>query len=334
MSFDKEKKELIYWAGLLNQKGLVTVKSGNLSWRVDKDKILITSHNSYLGYLEEKEIILMDAEGNILKGEGELTSEQALHLSIYKKFNDTKIVLHVHSPYTTAFFCYFDKLESFSYETKFYLGNIEAIAQTTPTVTEVEPVLSALEKNSIIVLKNHGVVAIGSSFKETVSLIELLEEQAKVNLILRSTRAPEHQSTSEKKGQESMAAVQQKKYKMLSKEHGEKLTDLVNNDKEAQELGKKYDLTCTLAVKNQETGEAMCFYYQGGRITKVDSNDNAEFVIIGKEDILKKVFNQEIDPFVAQTQGRVKTKGDFSKMSRWYPVMVRTFKLWEQAPVE
>ncbi|UCG34785.1 MAG: class II aldolase/adducin family protein [Candidatus Omnitrophota bacterium] len=334
MSFKKEKKELIYWAGLLNQKGLVTVKSGNLSWRVDKDKILITSHNSYLGYLEEKEILLVNAEGNILKGEGELTSEQALHLSIYKKFNDTKVVLHAHSPYTTAFFCYFDKLESFSYETKFYLGDVEAIVQTTPTVTEIKPVLSALDKNNIVVLKNHGVVAIGSSFKETGSLVELLEEQAKVNLLIKSLH---HKDLTQEpavcvKGKET--AAQQKKYRMLSKEHAEKLTNLVNNDKEAQELGKKYDLTCTLAVKNQETGQAMCFYYQGGRITKVDTNDNAEFVIIGKEDILKKVFNQEINPFVAQTQGKVKTKGDFSKMSRWYPVMVRTFKLWEQAPVE
>jgi putative sterol carrier protein len=67
---------------------------------------------------------------------------------------------------------------------------------------------------------------------------------------------------------------------------------------------------------------------------KIDNDENAEFVIIGKPEILRKVFNREIDPFVASTQGKVKTKGDFAKMSKWYPVMVRTFKLWEQAPVE
>ena len=334
MSFEKEKKELIYWAHFLNQKGLVAVKSGNISWRVDRDKILITSHNSYLGYLEEKEILLVDASGGILEGEGKLTSEQVLHLSIYKKFDDTKVVVHAHSPYTTAFFYYFDRLEEFSYETKFYLGDVGAIVQTTPTVTELKPVLNALEKNNIVVLKNHGVVSIGSSFKETVSLIELLEEQAKVNLLTKSLAQQPMSQESEVCARGEKGAGHQNKYKMLSKEHRERLTELVNNDKEVQELGKKYDLTCTLAVKNQETGQSMCFYYEGGRIVKADIDDGAEFVIIGKEDILRKVFNQEIDPFVAQTQGKVKTKGDFSKMSRWYPVMVRTFKLWEQAPVE
>ena len=85
---------------------------------------------------------------------------------------------------------------------------------------------------------------------------------------------------------------------------------------------------------NQETNEAMRFCYEQGKITKVDDSEDAEFVIIGSPDILRKVFNRELDPFVATTQGKVKTKGDFAKMSKWYPVTVRTFKLWEQAPVE
>jgi len=37
---------------------------------------------------------------------------------------------------------------------------------------------------------------------------------------------------------------------------------------------------------------------------------------------------------VASTQGKIKTEGDFTKMSKWYPVLVRTFQLWEEAPVE
>jgi len=332
VSFKKEKNEMISWAKALNQKGLITAKSGNISYKVDSDKVLITAHDSYLGYLEEKDILVMDLKGNILEGKGELTSEQSLHLGIYNKFSSSKVVLHAHSPFTTAFFHYFEELEVFSYETKFYLGKVPALIQNTPTVTEVEPVLSALEKNNILVLKHHGVVAMGSCFKEAFSLIELLEEQSKVNLLIKG-------AVSSKSPLSSVNVEQDKpnllgKHKMLSKEHADKLTQLVNSDSQAQELGKKYGLSCTLAVKNQDNGDAMCFYYENGKITKVDDNDDAEFVIIGRENILKQVFNRQIDPFVAVTQGKVKTKGDFAKMSRWYPVMVRTFKLWEQAPVE
>jgi putative sterol carrier protein len=179
-----------------------------------------------------------------------------------------------------------------------------------------------------VVLKNHGVVAIGKNFKEAVSLIELLEEQAKVNLMLKSS-----QISGQREPISEVSVEHTDCYDLLSEAHRSKLVDLVNHDQEAQALGKQYDLTCTLAVKNIDTGESMCFYYEQGAIVKADSADDAEFVIIGKPEILKKVFNKELDPFVASTQGKVKTKGDFARLSRWYPVMVRTFKLWEQAPV-
>lgn len=332
MSFKKEKIEIIDWARRLNQKGLITAKSGNISYKVNAEKVLITAHDSYLGYLEEEDILLTDLKGSSPRGAGKVTSEQLMHLSIYSKFEDAKVVLHAHAPFTTAFFHYFSELETFSYETKFYLGKVTVLKQDTPTVTEIEPLLSALEKSNIVVLKHHGVVAMGKSFKEAFSLIELLEEQAKVNLIIKNaSQVSRNTSHVENKNEEKQDI---KKYKMLSTEHAQKLTGLINDDSQAQELGKKYGLTCTLAVKNGESGEVMRFCYEKGKIVKTDNSEEADFVIIGKEDILRKVFNKEIDPFVASTQGKVKTKGDFAKMSRWYPVMVRTFKLWEQAPVE
>lgn len=330
MTYKKEKEEIIYWAKFLNARGLVTARSGNVSYKVAEDKILITAHDSYLGHLEEEDIVLSDLEGNTLTGKGELTSEKNLHLAVYKKFENMKVVLHSHSPYTTAFFHYFDELEIFSFETSFYLGKIKVISQELPTIINLEPVIKNLEMTNIVVLKEHGVVAIGENFKAAFSLIELLEEQARVNFLIKSVKLPEHQIVRVEEKQD----IDSRKYTLLSKAHISKLVELINNDSQAQELGKKYDLTCTLAVKNQDTGEAVCFYYEKGKIIKTDNNQNAEFLIIGKEDVLSKIFNREIDPFVASTQGKVKTKGDFAKLGRWYPVLVRTFKLWEKAPVK
>lgn len=330
MSFGKEKKEIIYWGDILNQKGFVTAKNGNISYKVERDKLLITAHDAYLGHLEEREILLADLDGNILDGDLTLTAEKNLHLSIHKKFKDIKVALHTHPTYTTAFFHYFDKLDISSFEAKFYLGDIKAIPQETPAVTQLEPVLEALENSNIVVLGDHGAVSMGSNFKDAFSLIELLEEQAKVNLLIKSpaTRQEVPECADTKK-----ESVSRKRYKLLSKEHIDRLVSVINNDKEAQDMGKKYDLTCTLAVKSQDTDNIVCFHYEKGKIIKWDNDENAEFVIIGRETILKKVFNREIDPFVASTQGKVKTKGDFTKMSKWYPVLVRTFKLWEQTPV-
>jgi len=331
VKYKKEVTEIINWARLLNERGYVTARGGNISYQVDEDTILMTAHDSYLGFLEEKDVLEMDLKNLHQDNKKEFSSERFLHLEIQKKFAEGKVVVHVHSPYTTAFFEYFDVLEMFSFEVKFYLGDVSVIPQETPTVTLIAPVIKALEDSNIVVLKNHGVLAVGKDFKEAFSLIELLEEQARVNFAIKSVGKIEKHQNQKSKNKESLSLS---KYKMLSQEHRDRLAELVNNDSQVQELGKKYDLTCTLAVKNQDSGEAICFYYESGKIVKADGCDTAEFVISGKEDILKKVFNREIDPFVASTQGKVKTKGDFAKMSKWYPVLVETFKLWEKAPVK
>jgi L-fuculose-phosphate aldolase len=188
MKYDKYKKEIIYWANLLNQREFVTVRSGNISLKVGEDKILITSHDCYLGYLDKEDILLIDLKGNVLEGDKEITSEKKLHLGIHSKFKDIYAVLHAHPPYTIAFFNYFKKLNIFSFEAKFYLGKVPVIPQKTPIVIDTKPVISALENSNIIVLKNHGVISIGKDFKEAFSLIELLEAQARVNLLLRRVR--------------------------------------------------------------------------------------------------------------------------------------------------
>ncbi|MCP4653390.1 MAG: hypothetical protein GY858_08435 [Candidatus Omnitrophica bacterium] len=319
------KKDIVYWSKLLNERGLITARSGNVSCKVGAN-ILITCHDCYLGHLEEDDILLMDLNGNVLEGKRPPSSETQLHLAVHNKFKDISVVLHSHSPFSTAFFHYFNKLDIFSFEAKFYLGDIAVLPQKTPTVTDVGPVVQALEDGNVIVLKNHGVVAMGKDFKESFSLIELLEEQSRVNLTVRgkdakiSLDADEDYSTSHKE-------------KLLSGKHIELLVKIINEDQQVQQLGKQYDLTCTLAVEDQDSDNSVCFHYQNGKIVKVDQSKEAEFVISGTEEILKKVFNRKIDPFVASTQGKVKVKGDFAKMSKWYPVMTETFKLWGRVEV-
>jgi len=329
MNYTTEKKQIIYWAQLLNEKGLVTARSGNVSMRTGSN-VVITAHNTYLGHLQETDIVVMDKEGNLVDGTVSPSSERAMHLGILERFKDMNVVIHSHSPYSTAFFHYFEKLDIFSFEAKFYLGNVPVVSQRTPTVTDINPVIKALEGCNIVVLGNHGVVAMGKDFKEAFSLLELLEEQAKVSFTAKSARLVPHKpleiETEHKAGNRP-------KFKLLSQDHIQALKDFVNNDTEVRTMGEQMNLTCTLAVRNEDNNDCVCFYYEQGRIDKIDDNQNAEFIINGSEEILKKVFNREIDPFVASTQGKIKMKGDFARLSRWYPVMVKTFALWGRVEV-
>ncbi len=329
MSHEKEKQEIIFWGAQLYHRGINYGRSGNISRRVG-DKILITAHESYLGFLQEDDILIIDKEGNKVEGDKEPTSEKPLHVSIYRQFPQKTVAIHVHPPHTVHFFHYHDTLTPMTLEERAYLGKVSAITQQTPTITDLTSTHRALDNNDIVVIKDHGVVAIGEDFQYTFSLIELLEVNARVHLI--TMGSPPRDAREEERPQNKKIA---KKYKLFSQEHIAALVEVINNDEAAQSLGKEYDLTTVICTKVTDGEEVFSFRYEQGKIVAVNySEDNANFIFAAARGTWKKIFAGDLDPFVAKTQGKIKLKGDFNLLSRWFPVFDKTFSLWRELPVE
>jgi ribulose-5-phosphate 4-epimerase/fuculose-1-phosphate aldolase len=329
MSFEKEKQEIILVGARLYDRGINYGRSGNIS-RMVGDKILITAHESYLGFLQDDDIIVLDQKGNIVEGDKEPTSEKLLHLSIYQQFPSKNVAIHVHPPYTVHYFHYHDTLTPITLEERVYLGKFDAITQQTATITDLEPVHQGLGNNDIVVIKDHGVIAIGENFLYTFSLIELVEVNARLHLI--AVGSPARDAQEEKKPQ---AKKIEKKYRLFSPEHIAALVEVINNDEGAQSLGEEYDLTTVICTKVTDGEEVFSFRYKRGKIVDVIYNeDNADFVFAAAQGTWKKIFAGDLDPFVAKTQGKIKLKGDFNLLSRWFPVFDRTFSLWKELPLE
>jgi L-fuculose-phosphate aldolase len=176
------KKSIIAIGRLLWDKELVTGLNGNISSRIEGDTIAITGTQTCLGLLAEKDILPMTLDGNVLE-EGRVSTERLLHTEIYKAFPDVAAVIHTHVSYTNAYFLENDVLEPRIFESKVYLGSITAVPQETPAVTDVGPVVAALKKSNIAVLKNHGVVAVGKNLFDCFLLIQCLEDAAKIEAI-------------------------------------------------------------------------------------------------------------------------------------------------------
>ena len=181
MSLEKEKQEIRFWGAQLHQHRINYGRSGNISKRVG-DKILMTAHESYLGFLDENDILVIDEKGTIIEGAKEPTAEKPLHLFIYEQFPQKHVVIHAHPPYTVHYFHQHGSLMPATFEEQVYLGRVSAITQKTPTITDLESIHQALETNDIIVIKDHGVVSSGSDFKYAFSLIELLEINARLRM--------------------------------------------------------------------------------------------------------------------------------------------------------
>ena len=102
-----------------------------------------------------------------------------MHTEIYKNFPQIQAVVHTHPTYTNGFFLVNESFTPKTFEAKFYLGEVKSIEQTTPSVTDAAPVIKELKANNIVVLRNHGVVAMGPDLFRAFVLIQELEEQLK-----------------------------------------------------------------------------------------------------------------------------------------------------------
>ncbi len=341
------KNKIIEIGKLLWDKGLVTGFNGNISARVDADTILITATGTCLGYLKPTDIVTItaagEAIGGIVLGAGKASSERFMHTQVYKNFPDIKAVVHTHPTYTNGFFLSNETLEPKTFEAKFYLGTVRSVAQSTPSVTAMEPVIKELKASNIVVLRNHGVVAMGPDLFYAFVLIQELEEQTKVELVnvhysKNSVILSGAKDLNKINSLRDSSATPQndgaKKYKLFSKEQIEEIVRLVNTDAQMQELGNKTAMNMDLAVCLQETGDIYSFKFKNGRITKTGHDAQAEFLITANESIWRAVFNREIDPFVATTQKKMNLRGDFARISKWYAPCSRIFQLWTKVPIE
>ncbi len=330
VSIQTGKTDIIVSGRLLWEKNLASGLNGNISQRIDDDTILLTAHGACLGHLGEKDILALKLNGQLLD-QGAVSTEKLLHTEIYRNFSDAQAVIHTHTPYINGYFLVNETFVPEIFEAKMCLGEIRAVVQKTPAVTDAGPVIVSFKTNNVVVLKNHGVVAKGNNLFDCFLLIQALEEAVKTQTVSRlftrggSIENSNHGPSSREPG---------KRYQLFSQEQINDIVKLVNNDAQLKTLGEETLMTMDLAVRLNETGQTHSFRFENGRITQVGHDDNVEFLITAPANVWRAVFNREIDPFVATTQKKMNLRGDFAKISKWYAPCSRVFELWQQVPVD
>jgi len=328
------KEEMIRLGKKLYDLRLAVARGGNLSSRLWQDTILITATTTSLGALSEEDIIIVDLSNPADCANKRLSSEFPLHSLIYKKFSGINRVIHCHPPLTNAYFSVYDDLEILTFETKLFLGQVPAVKQFTPSVTNPEEVISALKMNNLVAMKNHGVVSMGENFTEALYLIESLEEAVRMAGVARLFKK-ESLNPFEEELKKDLSPSSIPAYEMFSLPHIEAIVDLVNKDESFARAGDALDLTVNLAIKLLgESENAYTFHFVKGKIVKIAHNDIAPFVISAPQEVWRQVFLGRLDPFVATTQKKMELKGELIKLTRWYLPFTRLFTLFKEFRIQ
>lgn len=177
--FEKEKNELIEYGRMAGEKNYTPGISGNLSIRCD-DKVVITSSGVANGYLTIDDFAVVDFDGNLIDGKNP-SSERMLHIEYYKKRKDINCVMHVHSPYLTAFASVGIALnEKISPEIIYCFGEIPLAKYSIPGSKElVEKTSVYFDDYDVVLMANHGVIIAGKDVKDAFYKLDLCENYAK-----------------------------------------------------------------------------------------------------------------------------------------------------------
>lgn len=177
--FEDKKNELIEYGRMAGDKNYTPGISGNLSARCG-DMVVITSSGVTNGYLTENDFAVVDFDGNAIEGE-KPSSERMLHIEFYKKRPEMNYVMHVHSPYLTAFASAGIALDDkISPEIIYCFEKIPLAEYSIPGSKElVEKTSKYFENYDVVLMANHGVIIAGKDIKDAFYKLDLCENYAK-----------------------------------------------------------------------------------------------------------------------------------------------------------
>lgn len=183
---EREYREDIVQIGrLVFQKGWVAANDGNITIRLDAERILATPTGVCKGMMHPDDLIIVDLKGNKISGRRERTSEILMHLTVYEMRPEIKSVVHAHPPVATGFAAAGRPLNlALLPEVIIGLGCVPLAGYGLPGTSELtEPMLPYIPKYDALLMANHGAVCYGEDVYQAYFRMETMEHFARINLV-------------------------------------------------------------------------------------------------------------------------------------------------------
>jgi L-ribulose-5-phosphate 4-epimerase len=201
VSFNKidvdNKKALVNCVKDLYRMGFTSPVSGNHSMKIENTNWMWITPSGVLRYnLREEDLVKVNLKTGISLGKLKPSIEWYMHLSIYKK-SKVNAIVHTHSPYTLGIaISLTNQFQHVLEEAKIIVGDPVIVSNKPSGSKELADIVSEAfghtdaKKLRAVIIKNHGVVAIGNNIHEARAVVEALEEWAKILTITKIFGGP------------------------------------------------------------------------------------------------------------------------------------------------
>ena len=168
------------------QLGWVAANDGNVTAMLDDGTLLATPTGMSKSFITPDKLIRIDRAGNILEAPNGLrpSSETKMHLRCYDKRSDVRSVIHAHPPGATGFAVAHKAMDMYNMiEDVAAIGSVPLTPYGTPSTYEVPDAIEPyLEEHDVMLLENHGALAVGSDVITAFYRMESLELWAKITI--------------------------------------------------------------------------------------------------------------------------------------------------------
>ena len=168
------------------QLGWVAANDGNVSARLEDGTFLCTPTGMSKSFITPEKLIRINHAGEILEGAEGLrpSSEIKMHLRCYEKREDVWSVIHAHPPGATGFAVAHKAMDMYNMiEDVVVIGSVPLTPYGTPSTSEVPDAIEPyLQEHDVMLLENHGALAVGSDVITAFYRMESLELWAKITI--------------------------------------------------------------------------------------------------------------------------------------------------------
>ncbi|WP_055668861.1 class II aldolase/adducin family protein [Desnuesiella massiliensis] len=169
------------------QQGWVAANDGNVTVKLDENTFLATPTGISKSFMTPDKIVKINAKGEMIEeNEGyRPSSEIKMHLKCYEEREDVGAVVHAHPPTATGFAVAHKHLDVYSLiECVIAIGSVPIAPYGTPSTDEVPKSIEPyLQEHDVILLENHGALAVGADLVTAYYRMETLELWAKTSFV-------------------------------------------------------------------------------------------------------------------------------------------------------
>lgn len=181
---DRARADLTEVAKLAYERRYISGTEGNLSIRLDFERILTTPRGVCKGRLSPSDLVVTNLDGKALNASSEQgkkpSTELQMHLTVYRKRADIRAVVHAHPTHAVAFTVSGESLaQPILPESILALGALPVAPYATPSTEQVGAGIENLvETCDCLMLDHHGALTMAKSIHEAFYLLETLEHHA------------------------------------------------------------------------------------------------------------------------------------------------------------